>query len=339
MADFTPTLLDKWRMLQAIIADDLPPSAKLAAGKLLEHRNGHNGACYPSIPTLAREIQMSPRATRMGVRALEARWLKVEWRSGETCLFEFNWSRLNKQQANCQQDGDEPTPVENCRGTPVENCRRIPESESKKKSKPLSQSKTSLPSKKEVVLRKEAPPAEEKKPRKPKKLHRPWQPGTDWTSDDGNIVPANLLDRFPLATENMAGFLENALDRDGWMRRKEDRPWPMLLKGIETMLSQMQASAIDKRPPEEIIPLKSWTKLRRGTPELAQMLWKLFEQDMRNYGFEKERFRNGDELPYAGLPLKVRRAIWEEALPYIHPDEGRFRPTQHCDDLKRLSQC
>jgi hypothetical protein len=182
------------------------------------------------------------------------------------------------------------------------------------------------PSQEEVVLGQKLPPAEaSKKPRKPKKTHRPWQPGTDWPSDDGKIVPASLTDRYPLATQNMAGFLENAVDGDGWMRRNEDRPWAMLLKAIETMLSRMQAATVDERPPEEIIPLKPWTKLRRHSSELAQMIWKLFEQDMRGHGHKKEYYRDGDELPHYGLPDHVRKIIWEEALPEEDRDDRAWR--------------
>ncbi|HEX9324696.1 MAG TPA: hypothetical protein VF913_21650 [Xanthobacteraceae bacterium] len=99
------------------------------------------------------------------------------------------------------------------------------------------------------------------------------------------------------------------------MRRdKGERAWPMLLKGIATMLSKLQAEAVDNRPREEVIRLKPWTKLRRDSPELAQMIWKLFEQDMRDYGHSKEYYRNGDALPGHGLPPHVRTAVREEAL-------------------------
>src|SRR6266536_2211105 len=277
----TPTLLDKWNILQAIVADTLPASAKVIAARLLEHRNGHSGRCFPSIPTLAAGVDMSDDTARRAVRALKRRgWISISRRAGQSHLFEFDWSRLDPSRT-C-----EATPHESARGTPPESATR------------------------------EAPPAEgSKKPRKPKKTHRPWQPGTDWTSDDGKIVPATLTDRCHVASKNLGGWLEEAVDTDGWMRRdKGERAWPMLLKGIATMLSKLQAEAVDNRPREEVIRLKPWTKLRRDSPELAQMIWKLFEQDMRDYGHSKEYYRNGDALPGHGLPPHVRTAVREEAL-------------------------
>ncbi len=137
----TPTLLDKWNILQAIVADTLPASAKVIAARLLEHRNGHSGRCFPSIPTLAAGVDMSDDTARRAVRALKRRgWISISRRAGQSHLFEFDWSRLDPSRT-C-----EATPHESARGTPPESATRIPLRESLKKNpRKKRESESSLP--------------------------------------------------------------------------------------------------------------------------------------------------------------------------------------------------
>ncbi len=153
----TPTLLDKWNILQAIVADTLPASAKVIAARLLEHRNGHSGRCFPSIPTLAAGVDMSDDTARRAVRALKRRgWISISRRAGQSHLFEFDWSRLDPSRT-C-----EATPHESARGTPPESATRIPLRESlkknprKKRERTESPSRASPPIEEEVVSGKEA---------------------------------------------------------------------------------------------------------------------------------------------------------------------------------------
>lgn len=73
------TLLQKWQLLQAIIADqELSPSAKLVAARLLYHHSAQTGRCSPSYQTLAEGAALTRRSVIAGVRELEERsWLSV----------------------------------------------------------------------------------------------------------------------------------------------------------------------------------------------------------------------------------------------------------------------
>lgn len=73
------SLLDKWKVLQAIFADgSLPPSAKLVAGRLLYHHSAQTGRCSPSYQTLADGTALTRRRAIQGVQELEAcGWLNV----------------------------------------------------------------------------------------------------------------------------------------------------------------------------------------------------------------------------------------------------------------------
>lgn len=73
------TLLQKWQLLQAIIGDqELSPSAKLVAARLLYHHSAQTGRCSPSYQTLADGAGLTRRSVIAGVRELEARnWLSV----------------------------------------------------------------------------------------------------------------------------------------------------------------------------------------------------------------------------------------------------------------------
>src|SRR5438874_5125818 len=66
------SLLDKWRLLQAIIARrDLKPSRKVIAAKLLDHLNTETGRCFPSYNTLGAGVGLGRRTAMNGVRDLE----------------------------------------------------------------------------------------------------------------------------------------------------------------------------------------------------------------------------------------------------------------------------
>lgn len=73
------TLLQKWQLLQAVIADqELSPSAKLAMARLLFHHSAQTGRCSPSYQTLADGAGLTRRSVIAGVRELEERgWLSV----------------------------------------------------------------------------------------------------------------------------------------------------------------------------------------------------------------------------------------------------------------------
>jgi hypothetical protein len=74
------TLLDKWRFLQALCADEeLSATAKVVAVRLLDHFNGGSGRCSPSYETLARGIGLRRRRTIDAVKALEdSGWFAIE---------------------------------------------------------------------------------------------------------------------------------------------------------------------------------------------------------------------------------------------------------------------
>ncbi|MCJ2065036.1 helix-turn-helix domain-containing protein [Methylobacterium sp. J-088] len=73
------TLLQKWQLLQAILADaELPATAKLVAARLLYHHSAQTGRCSPSYQTVADGIALQRRAVIRAVQDLEARgWLIV----------------------------------------------------------------------------------------------------------------------------------------------------------------------------------------------------------------------------------------------------------------------
>ena len=74
------TLLQKWQLLQAIIADiELSPSAKLVATRLLYHHSAQTGRCSPSYQTLAEGTSLTRRSVITGVRELEeGGWVLVQ---------------------------------------------------------------------------------------------------------------------------------------------------------------------------------------------------------------------------------------------------------------------
>ncbi|TXN00568.1 helix-turn-helix domain-containing protein [Methylobacterium sp. WL64] len=101
------TLLQKWQLLQAIIADaDLSQTAKLVAARLLYHHSSQTGRCSPSYQTLADGIALKRRAMINAVQELESRdWLSVlRVKGGDptaargfvTNAFRINFGRLDK---------------------------------------------------------------------------------------------------------------------------------------------------------------------------------------------------------------------------------------------------
>lgn len=73
------TLLTKWRLLQAIVADPtLSLMAKVIAARLLDHHNNQTGQCSPAYETLARGAGLERRSAIRAVKELEAAgWLSV----------------------------------------------------------------------------------------------------------------------------------------------------------------------------------------------------------------------------------------------------------------------
>ena len=69
----------------------LSPGAKLAFGRLARY-SGEDGDCYPSIPTLGREIGMGTTQARSYVHELVAeRFIRVEPRPGTSGIYTFLW--------------------------------------------------------------------------------------------------------------------------------------------------------------------------------------------------------------------------------------------------------
>jgi hypothetical protein len=81
----TVNLLDKWRLLAAIAADqDLSPTAKIVAFRLLDHLNNGDLRCNPSYSTIARGIGKGRARAKLGAHELERRgWIKIETTSHE----------------------------------------------------------------------------------------------------------------------------------------------------------------------------------------------------------------------------------------------------------------
>lgn len=73
--------------LKRIYQSDLPSRA-IAVYLYLRGRANREGACWPAIPTMARELKMSESTVRRGVRDLEkAGFLAVEER--------FRWNKAD----------------------------------------------------------------------------------------------------------------------------------------------------------------------------------------------------------------------------------------------------
>ena len=75
---YTPiSLLDKWRLLQAIITDPrLSPTAKVVAGALLDCLNWQTGRCYPSLAHLAKRVGKKRGVISAAIcRLIESGWL------------------------------------------------------------------------------------------------------------------------------------------------------------------------------------------------------------------------------------------------------------------------
>jgi hypothetical protein len=75
---YTPiSLLDKWRLLQAIITDPrLSPTAKVVAGALLDCLNWQTGRCYPSLAHLAKRVGKKRGVISAAIcRLIECGWL------------------------------------------------------------------------------------------------------------------------------------------------------------------------------------------------------------------------------------------------------------------------
>lgn len=98
------TLLDKWKVLQTIVADlTVGNCGKVVAARLLQFLNNETGRCDPSYGTIASEVGMKRATVIAAVKNLEsAQWVAVnrsktgfDRESGrpETNQFEFNFAR------------------------------------------------------------------------------------------------------------------------------------------------------------------------------------------------------------------------------------------------------
>jgi hypothetical protein len=110
------SLLDKWQMMQAILADRaLSATAKNVAARLLHHLNTKNSRCSPSYETLARGIGLVRRRAMAGVQELEkAGWISVERTTHEKSKgaerglpsnnFAFDWDRCKEADPSAEND-------------------------------------------------------------------------------------------------------------------------------------------------------------------------------------------------------------------------------------------
>ncbi|WP_084731691.1 helix-turn-helix domain-containing protein [Microvirga vignae] len=110
------TLLNKWQLLQKILADpDLSVTGKLVAGVLLDCLNAGTLQCNPSYHTLAKSVGLTRRRAIEGVKALQSRgWLTVARTDHEASKgtkkglpsnsFTFDWSRLGEPAPSVEND-------------------------------------------------------------------------------------------------------------------------------------------------------------------------------------------------------------------------------------------
>jgi hypothetical protein len=91
------SLLNKWRLLQAILADsDLSPTAKVVAGVLLDCLNCKTGKCYPSLAYLAARIGKKRRVISAAITQLRQRgWISRRGRRGSS-VYDFAFDRLHQ---------------------------------------------------------------------------------------------------------------------------------------------------------------------------------------------------------------------------------------------------
>lgn len=138
------TLLEKARLLQAIVADpDLPPTAKtVAVALVLNFYNGKTDRCFPSYESLAEAAGLRRRATAIeAIKILgDAGWLEIERRPrpgrSQTNTFGLRLDRVSKLEKGTDSgpfsDGKstENVPFNSQKGT--ENARKgtisVPES-------------------------------------------------------------------------------------------------------------------------------------------------------------------------------------------------------------------
>lgn len=126
------TLLDKWRLLLAIVADArVSAPGKLLAVRLLDHHNCGTGRCTPSYNTLAKGVGITRRRAIEGIKDLEgAGWLIVERASVapvnsafDTNTFRMAFERIHSVENNTTDSVENSTihSAENDTGDSVEN--------------------------------------------------------------------------------------------------------------------------------------------------------------------------------------------------------------------------
>ncbi len=92
------SLLDKWRLQQAIFADrDLSPTAKIVAGVLLDCLNCQSGKCCPSLAYLAARIGRKRRVVSAAIAQLRKCWLTSRGRRGSS-VYHFAFDRLQQHE-------------------------------------------------------------------------------------------------------------------------------------------------------------------------------------------------------------------------------------------------
>jgi len=112
------SLLDKWRTLEAIVADArLSDAAKLVAFRLLSHLNTSTGRCNPSYATLAAGVGKGRRRIIDATAELEAAgWISVERTSGgdPSAKAGFATNSFVLKLSTPSAENDTPPGVENC---------------------------------------------------------------------------------------------------------------------------------------------------------------------------------------------------------------------------------
>lgn len=109
------TLLDKWKLAQAIVADpDLAASPKVSALALLEFLNTGTRQCNPTYERLAEAMGIKRRAAIDAVAALAARgWVTIDRPprgKRESCSFRFDFDRASQVQKSAPDQVQETTP-------------------------------------------------------------------------------------------------------------------------------------------------------------------------------------------------------------------------------------
>ena len=93
--------LNKWWTLQAALTDcELSTRAKLTFARLLYYHNTKSGACFPSLPRLAHDLDCTDRSIRTALRALEvANYMNTQRGQGRNRTNQYDINVLSGKKA------------------------------------------------------------------------------------------------------------------------------------------------------------------------------------------------------------------------------------------------